>query len=294
MTRQEQSGERIEYVDIPGCRLWTVRQGTDTQALVLCHGGPGLWDYLGPVASMVDDLATVYRFDQRGCGRSTGGPPFDLPTAVADLEALREHWGIEQWIVGGHSWGADLALAYCLEHPERAKALIYFSGTGIDPAWHEAFLKRNAELRDPRDKQRLQELDARRTAAQGKERAVLDREWLQVVLLTDVVDRSRARELVGTIFPEGLYPNLEINTILGADGDRFTESSELPEKLAAMRLPTLVVHGERDPRPYWSAEKMAKHIPGARFVLLPGMGHMAWLDHPDLLRDTLREFMESL
>lgn len=39
--------------------------------MVLCHGGPGLWDYLGPVSSMVEDLCTVHRYDQRGGGRST-------------------------------------------------------------------------------------------------------------------------------------------------------------------------------------------------------------------------------
>ena len=55
--------------------LWTVRQGHGP-ALVCCHGGPGLWDYLEPVAAMLDDLVTVYRYDQRSCGRSTGGPPY--------------------------------------------------------------------------------------------------------------------------------------------------------------------------------------------------------------------------
>jgi len=78
-----------------------------------------LWDYLEPVAAMLDDLWTVYRYDQRSCGRSTGGPPYDVATAVADLDALREHWGLSQWIVLGHSWGATLALAYGLAIPPK-------------------------------------------------------------------------------------------------------------------------------------------------------------------------------
>lgn len=61
---------KVEIVNVPGSALWTACQGHGP-ALVCCHGGPGLWDYLEPVAAMVDDLATVYRYDQRSCGRSS-------------------------------------------------------------------------------------------------------------------------------------------------------------------------------------------------------------------------------
>lgn len=56
--------EAPEYVPVSGGRLWTVRQGRGP-ALILCHEGPGLWDYLAPVAGMIDDLVSVYRYDQR-------------------------------------------------------------------------------------------------------------------------------------------------------------------------------------------------------------------------------------
>ena len=108
--------QTFEVVSVADGSLWTVRQGHGP-ALVCCHGGPGLWDYLEPVAAMLDDRWTVYRYDQRSCGRSTGSPPYDVATAVADLDALREHWGLSQWMVLGHSWGATLALAYGLAHP---------------------------------------------------------------------------------------------------------------------------------------------------------------------------------
>ncbi|WP_174845189.1 alpha/beta fold hydrolase [Dictyobacter alpinus] len=60
--------------------------------LVCCHGGPGLWDYLAPVAEMIDDLMTVYRYDQRACGRSTGEPPYDVTTAVGPSLILSMHY----------------------------------------------------------------------------------------------------------------------------------------------------------------------------------------------------------
>lgn len=120
--------------------LWVAEQGAG-QPLVLCNGGWGCCDYLGPVAAMVDDLAHVYRFEPRGCGRSSREGPYDLQTSLADLDALCETLGHDAWIVGGHSSGADLALAYALTYPERVRGLVYLSGTGVqdDRQWHTAY-----------------------------------------------------------------------------------------------------------------------------------------------------------
>jgi proline iminopeptidase len=96
-----------EYIKANGVSLWTMAQGSG-MPLALCHGGPGDFDYLEPIASMVEDIARVYRYDQRGCGRSQQAPPYDVATFVDDLDALREHYGINMWIAGGHSWGAGL------------------------------------------------------------------------------------------------------------------------------------------------------------------------------------------
>ena len=62
------SNPRSEYALTPdGCRLWTATAGSGAP-LLLCHGGPGLWDYLEPVPAMIEDVATVHRYDQRGGG----------------------------------------------------------------------------------------------------------------------------------------------------------------------------------------------------------------------------------
>ncbi|MEO5928602.1 MAG: alpha/beta fold hydrolase, partial [Candidatus Kapaibacterium sp.] len=91
--------ERI--ININGIGIFMRSQGTGIP-IVLCHGGPGACDNLGIVAGMIDDIATVYRYDQRGCGRSERQPPYHVATHVADLEELRRGLGVERWIVGGH------------------------------------------------------------------------------------------------------------------------------------------------------------------------------------------------
>ena len=57
------------FIESDGVRLWTVSQGVG-DPVVHCNGGPGLADYLEPVAAMIDDFCRVIRFDQRGSGRS--------------------------------------------------------------------------------------------------------------------------------------------------------------------------------------------------------------------------------
>jgi proline iminopeptidase len=137
-------------IAVNGADLWVAEQGTGPP-LVLCTGGAGLCDYLGPVAAMVEDLARVYRFDPRGCGRSSPVPPYDVPTLLADLEALRTTLGHEHWVVAGHSFGADLALAYTLEYRDRVRALVYVSGTGVqdDRQWHAAYEAGREAGQDP-------------------------------------------------------------------------------------------------------------------------------------------------
>lgn len=157
-----------------GCRLW-VEQSGDGPPLVLCHGGPGLWDYLDPLARLLNEHLRVIRWDQRGCGRSQRRGPYNVARFVADLDAVRDQLAGPRTALLGHSWGAHLALRYAIEHPERVSQLIYVSGTGIDPGrdWHPHY-KRNLRLRLGDRLGRWETLGSRtRTPAEEREWAVL-------------------------------------------------------------------------------------------------------------------------
>ena len=129
-----------EFVTMPdGARLWTTTCGRGP-ALAVLNGGPGMADYLSPVASILEDRHTVYRYEQRGCGRSDRGC-LTLKQFTDDIDALRRHWKHERWTVLGHSWGVDLALAYTLAHRENVIALIALSGGRVhdDRSWHAIY-----------------------------------------------------------------------------------------------------------------------------------------------------------
>ena len=134
------------FVISNGARLWTVKTGQGVP-MMLCNGGPGCCDYLEPVAQMVDDIAKVVRFEPRGCGRSDSALSYDVDTCLIDMENIREHYNIDQWIIGGHSWGADLGLIYALEHSSRVAGLICIAGGRMhdDREWHAEYERRKAE-----------------------------------------------------------------------------------------------------------------------------------------------------
>jgi proline iminopeptidase len=131
------------FVVSDGVSIWTTRDG-EGYPVMLCNGGAGCCDYLGPVAEMLDDVVQVIRFEQRGCGRSQHAPPYDIETCLADLESVRAHYGIDRWVIGGHSWGADLALIYALEHTQRVAGLICVAGGRMhnDREWHAEYERR--------------------------------------------------------------------------------------------------------------------------------------------------------
>jgi proline iminopeptidase len=97
------------------------------QPVVFLHGGPG--GGIVPEYRRFFDPAAyrIVLFDQRGAGKSTPHAELRENTTwdlVADIERLREHLGIERWMVFGGSWGSTLSLAYAETHPERVTALV--------------------------------------------------------------------------------------------------------------------------------------------------------------------------
>ncbi|HZH34464.1 MAG TPA: prolyl aminopeptidase, partial [Pyrinomonadaceae bacterium] len=99
----------------------------DGLPVVFLHGGPGGGLIEGYRRFFDPKAYHIILFDQRGSGKSTphaeleGNTTWDL---VADIETLREKFGIDKWFVFGGSWGSTLALTYAETHPERTRGLV--------------------------------------------------------------------------------------------------------------------------------------------------------------------------
>lgn len=288
----EQGTTAEEFVDLEGARLWTSRQGAPSSAppLVLLHGGPGLWEDFAPLAEMVDDLTEVYRYDQRGCGRSGRTGPYDITTAVSDLEALRKHWWQPRLIVGGHSFGAALALAYAVEHPDRVAALVLISGTGVDLEWREEYRAEAASRRSPEDRERLAELHIQRAAGVWNDEA--DREFCALSWATDFADRRNDVDRAAALW-RAPGPNYDQNRAMMADWERMLLDG-FAERVGEVAAPVLLLNGIADPRPLSATARLALRLPNAELAILDDCGHFPWLEQPEVTRLTLREFLRDL
>lgn len=95
--------------------------------VIFLHGGPG--GGLDPSyrSFFSPEYYRIILFDQRGCGKSIPFSSLEQNTTwnlVNDIEQLRQHLNIENWVVFGGSWGSTLALTYAIKHPQQVQALI--------------------------------------------------------------------------------------------------------------------------------------------------------------------------
>src|SRR6056297_943460 len=119
--------------------------GTPGRVPVLfLHGGPGSGVQDSHLSLFDPATCHLVAFDQRGAGLSLPKRSRHANTTqhlIADIEAIRAHLGLSEWMVVGGSWGATLALAYAEAHPDRVLGLVLratFLGTRAELDW--AFL----------------------------------------------------------------------------------------------------------------------------------------------------------
>jgi proline iminopeptidase len=119
---------------------------TDGTPVVYLHGGPGSGYTIGARQNFDPRRHRAVLFDQRGAGRSTPHASqegvhwasIDMDHHVADIEQLREHLGIDRWVVFGLSWGSALGITYAERHPDRVLAVVLAAvstGTPDDIDW---------------------------------------------------------------------------------------------------------------------------------------------------------------
>jgi proline iminopeptidase len=262
----------------------------DGLPIVFLHGGPG--SGCSPRHRQLFDL-TRYRvifFDQRGCGRSLPSGRVQANTSehlVEDIEHLRQHMGIDRWLVVGGSWGAGLALAYACAHPAACFGLVLrgvFLGRTSDLDWF--FQQARQLLPDAWDVFVRQAPQAERgymlrwlydklhhgQPAQALEAACAWEAWE-----TAVIQRNGA-------MPRSTQPTgQEAQTMLDKYrvqchyliNDCFWGDTSLLERVRSLTaMPTAIVHGRLDwcclPQAAWD---LHMNLPGSRLQWLDDCGH---------------------
>jgi proline iminopeptidase len=136
------------FLDVGDGHVLHVEQvgSADGLPVIYLHGGPGSGCTPGARGYFDGRRHRAVLFDQRAAGRSTphaseadvDWASIDIDHHVADIERLREHLGIDQWVVFGISWGSVLGATYAERHPDRVIALVLAAvstGTAEEVEW---------------------------------------------------------------------------------------------------------------------------------------------------------------
>ena len=123
--------EILQLADGTGM-YWEASGNPRGKPALYLHGGPGSGCQTGYRQHFDPERYLIVSFDQRGCGRSqplVTDPDYDLGSnttqaLIADIEQLREHLGVQRWLLTGMSWGTTLALAYAQAYPERVSEIV--------------------------------------------------------------------------------------------------------------------------------------------------------------------------
>jgi proline iminopeptidase len=269
---------------------------------IFLHGGPG--GGINPDYRRLFDPSRydLLLFDQRGCGRSTPYASLEANTTwhlVTDIERLRQHMGVETWLVLGGSWGSTLAMAYAQTHPERVSELILrgvYTLTRAELDWYYQF---------------------------GVSE-IFPEKWERFIAPVSVADRgdmiSAYRKLLTSDDPgvqveaakawtlwEGetitLLPNRDLSTAY-ADGhfalafarlenhffvhDCWMEDGQLLRDAGRMKgIPGAIIHGRYDmPCPVKNAYLLHKAWPDASLHIVEGAGHAT--TEPGILDQLIR------
>jgi pimeloyl-ACP methyl ester carboxylesterase len=277
----------IEIFSTPeGLTLSYERRGSGP--LLVCHpGGPGgsaaeFLDFAG-----LDDTFELLLLSPRGSHGSDPADDYALRSYVADVEALREHLGLERLNLLGFSHGGCVATAYAAAHPSRVERLLLVDTLAVWEADAEAAMGQAIERRQ--DEPWFAEAARAIEEEQAGEFASVDELIANLRRQIPLYFHSwEGHEKVGRVLAEDFAhaePLRQFNAV------EFP-TLDLRGDLRMVEAPTLVVVGDDDficgPA---CADAIVRELPSARLVTIPASGHFVYIEQPEAFRAGLTEFL---
>jgi pimeloyl-ACP methyl ester carboxylesterase len=257
----------MPYAEVNGQRLYYEDTGGNGQAIIFSHG---LLLDGAMFAPQVAALRNKYRcivWDERGHGKTAGEilQPFSYYDSANDLAALLSFLGVSSAILVGVSQGAFLGMRCALIHPKHVCALILIATqTGVD---------------EPMTLQGYNDiLDA----------------WISKKL-PDEIAGTLEHIIFGSGWPgsaawKGKWRNMTASNIRGVF-DTLARRDDIGDKVSAIRVPTLVIHGDADAAiPVARGQATQMSIPNAELVIVEG-GHSINMTNPSSVNAAIEAFL---
>jgi len=226
---------------------------------------------LARMFARLTSFARLIQFDRRGSGMSDRAPPAPLEEQMDDVLAVLDAAGCERPTVLAETEGTALACLFAATHPERVRSLALFAPipritAAPDYPWAHDPVRREAFI----------------------ERAI--RDWGEGVTLDATAPASSGDAPLRAWF--GRMERLAVGPAAVEPAMRVIGQTDVREILPLIRVPTLVTRREGDDRiDRRHAEFVRDHVPGARYVELPGTESILFLDDTEPLVDELEELV---
>jgi pimeloyl-ACP methyl ester carboxylesterase len=256
---------------------------------VVCLPGGPMQDsaYLGDLGGLSGQRLVL--LDPRGTGGSetpADASSYRCDRLVDDVEALREHLGLDRVTLLGHSAGANLAVLYAARHPERVGRLAL-----ITPSVYAVGITITGD--DRRELIRLRADEPWFGPASAAFEAIAagnatDGDWAAIAPFSygRWDDAARDHYAAGE-----RQRNAEAAAVFGSDGAYDPEATRAA--LATFGAPVLLLAGEFDiGAPPRVVTEYAGLFPYATLVVQPGAGHFPWLDDPAPFTAAAAAFLE--
>lgn len=281
------------YVEVNGGRIWYEVYGSGTKPpVLLLHGGPGGTSFgFEPLKELGYDGPIIF-WDQLGSGRSSALTDTTLMTIenyVDQVERLREHLKLEDFVLYGHSWGTMLGMDYYLSYPDEVKAIIFSSPLFSTDSWIADADTLIATLPDS-----IQHI-IRHHESMGTYEDPEYQEATKLYYSLYVTRKERPR-----------VDRSHLNLVSGSNvylymwgPSEFTSTGTLRnydrlEYLPTIKVPVLMMTGEYDEARPSTVRHYASMVPNAKFEVIPDAAHSTLNDNKKATLKVVREFLELL
>jgi proline iminopeptidase len=291
------------FVDANGVMIYYKMLGRGVP-LMIVHGGPGAsHDYFLPYLLPLAHHNKVVFIDERGSGRSQkleDPSGYTVENMVEDVEAVRQALGLGKVSLLGHSYGGALAQAYALKYQANLTHLILGSTWSSSKALNEIFVKMKQNM-SPELRERIDKLEAAGLFGKGR----------------DYEKNRYTSDYMVAAWGEGYFPYLYRNhpdpnydpvdngkmawdlyrEMWGEHGefviDGNLKSVEYTDRLANVKVPTLILVGDHDEADPSLAQAMHEKIKGSKIVVFPKAGHMTFVDDTGMFIQTVDDFLHA-
>ncbi len=292
------------FVDAHGVLIYYLSLGTGSPLMVV-HGGPGAdLTYFLPYLLPLARTHRLIFIDERGSGRSQrlqDASQYTVENMVEDVEDVRVALKLGKISLLGHSYGGVLAQAYALKYQANLSHLILNSTFPSTKQMNEVLAREKAQM--PPDKlKRLNELEAAGLFGKGEawEHGRYPVEYAGLAWGPGYFPFLYGARPDPTYDPQGQETGTSwglYRTMWGEHGefviDGNLKSVEYVDRLATLKVPTLVMAGDHDECDPSLSREMHEKIAGSELVILPNSGHMNFVDQPDLWEKAVEGFVDG-